>query len=43
MTNQRPYQKTKTFEEAYEEMKRCKGTHFDPVIMDKFIEAIKLL
>lgn len=43
MTNQRPYQKTKTFEEAFEEIERCKGTHFDPVIADKFIKAIKLM
>lgn len=43
MTNQRPYQKTKTFSEAFEEIERCKGTHFDPVIVDKFIEALKLI
>lgn len=43
MTNQRPYQKTKIFEEAFEEMERCKGTHFDPIIADKFIEALKLI
>ncbi len=41
MTNQRPYQKTKTFEEAFKEIERCKGTHFDPDIADKFIEALK--
>jgi diguanylate cyclase (GGDEF)-like protein len=43
MTNQRPYQKTKTFDEAFEEIERCKGTHFDPKIADKFIEALKLI
>ena len=41
MTNQRTYQKTKTFEEAFEEIERCKGTHFDPIIAEKFIECIK--
>ncbi|WP_312654584.1 diguanylate cyclase [Proteiniclasticum sp.] len=41
MTNQRPYQKTKTFEEAFEEIERCKATHFDPVIADQFMEALK--
>jgi diguanylate cyclase (GGDEF)-like protein/putative nucleotidyltransferase with HDIG domain len=41
MTNLRPYQKTKTFEEAFEEIERCKGTHFDPIIADKFMEALK--
>jgi len=43
MTNQRPYQKTKSFDEAFEEIERCKGTHFDPVIADKFMEALKLM
>ena len=41
MTNQRPYQKTKSFREAFEEIERCKGTHFDPVIADGFMEALK--
>jgi diguanylate cyclase (GGDEF)-like protein len=41
MTNQRTYQKMKTFEEAFEEIERCKGTHFDPRIADQFIGAIK--
>jgi diguanylate cyclase (GGDEF)-like protein len=41
MTNQRTYQKTKTFKEAFEEIERCKGTHFDAEIADKFIEALK--
>jgi len=43
MTNQRPYQKTKSFEDAFEEIERCKGTHFDPAIADKFMEALKLM
>ncbi len=41
MTNQRTYQKRKTFHEAFEEIERCKGTHFDPEIADQFIEALK--
>jgi diguanylate cyclase (GGDEF)-like protein len=43
MTNQRTYQKVKTFDEAFEEIERCKGKHFDPIIADKFIEALKLI
>lgn len=43
MTNQRTYQKVKTFNEAFEEIEKCKGTHFDPVLADKFIEALKLM
>lgn len=41
MTNQRTYQKRKTFLEAFEEIERCKGTHFDPEIADQFIDALK--
>lgn len=40
MTAKRPYQKVKTFEEAFDEIRRCKGIHFDPVLAEKFIEAI---
>ncbi len=43
MTNLRTYQKTKTIDEALKEIERCKGTHFDPIIADKFIECIKSL
>ena len=41
MTNQRPYQKAKTFQEAFDEIERCKGTHFDPAMADQFMEALK--
>ncbi|HBR31978.1 MAG TPA: diguanylate cyclase, partial [Clostridiales bacterium] len=40
MTSSRPYQKMKTPEEAFDEITRCKGTHFDPEIAEKFITAI---
>lgn len=43
MTNQRTYQKVKTFEEAFQEIENCKGTHFDPIIADQFIDAVKAL
>lgn len=43
MTNQRTYQKIKTFNEAFDEIERCKGTHFDPIIAAKFIEVMKTL
>lgn len=43
MTNQRTYQKIKTFEEAFIEIERCKGTQFDPILADKFIEAFSNL
>ena len=41
MTAKRPYQKSKTFEEAFAEIRRCKGMHFDPELAEQFIEAIK--
>jgi diguanylate cyclase (GGDEF)-like protein/putative nucleotidyltransferase with HDIG domain len=41
MTAKRPYQKSKTFKEAFAEIRRCKGTHFDPLISEQFIAAIK--
>ena len=41
MTAKRPYQKVKTFEEAFEEIRRCKGTQFDPEIAEVFISALE--
>ena len=41
MTNIRPYQETKTFEQAFEEIERCSGTQFDPVLAKQLIEAIR--
>ncbi|WP_252181462.1 diguanylate cyclase [Geobacillus thermoleovorans] len=41
MTTERPYQRTKTFEEAVEEIDRCAGTQFDPVYAAKFIAFVR--
>lgn len=41
MTNKRPYQEKRTFEEAFEELHRCKGKHFDKELAQQFIEAVK--
>jgi diguanylate cyclase (GGDEF)-like protein/putative nucleotidyltransferase with HDIG domain len=41
MTTERPYQRTKTFEEAIEELRRCAGTQFDPVYAEMFAEVIE--
>ncbi|KAF0995202.1 3'3'-cGAMP-specific phosphodiesterase 3 [Geobacillus sp. TFV-3] len=41
MTTERPYQPTKTFEEALEEIERCAGTQFDPVYAAKFIAFVR--
>ncbi|SHJ27165.1 diguanylate cyclase (GGDEF) domain-containing protein [Clostridium cavendishii DSM 21758] len=40
MTSNRPYSIRKTHDEAIEELKRCKGTQFDPEITDAFIDII---
>ena len=41
MTSNRPYQKKKTFSEAFEELVRCSGTQFDPEIVQDFIRVIR--
>lgn len=41
MTTERPYQQTKTLDEAVSELRRCAGKHFDPHIADVFIEMIQ--
>ncbi|MGV8905462.1 MAG: diguanylate cyclase [Acetobacterium sp.] len=40
MTSLRPYQKKRTIEEACKELIRCKGTQFDPDLVDVFIGII---
>ncbi|RAR42932.1 diguanylate cyclase [Paenibacillus sp. MDMC362] len=42
MTTERPYQKTKTFEEGIEELLRCSGTQFDPELVELFIRYLRL-
>ncbi len=37
MTSDRPYRKGMDMEEAIEELKRCKGTQFDPEIVDVLV------
>ncbi|MBO2945863.1 diguanylate cyclase [Paenibacillus sp. F411] len=37
MTTERPYQKTKTYEEGIAELRRCSGTQFDPELTELFI------
>lgn len=41
MTTDRPYRKALSIEEAVKEIKRCTGTQFDPVVVEKFISLLK--
>lgn len=41
MTHKRPYQKTKTINEAINELIRCKGTQFDSEYVDHFINMLE--
>lgn len=39
MTTDRPYRKGLSFETAFEELKRCSGTQFDPELVKAFLKA----
>ncbi|MFA7573533.1 MAG: HD domain-containing phosphohydrolase, partial [Lutispora sp.] len=41
MTSARPYKETMTISEAIEEIKRKRGTQFDPEIASSFIEMVE--
>ncbi|MCM3663673.1 diguanylate cyclase [Mesobacillus subterraneus] len=41
MTTERPYQKTKSFEEAIQELRVCAGNQFDAQYVEPFIEMIE--
>ena len=41
MTNERPYNKRKTFKEAFVEVRCCAGTQFDPDLAEQFIAAMQ--
>lgn len=41
MTTERPYQATKSFQEAVKELRRCSGTQFDPHYVEAFIRMLE--
>lgn len=41
MTTERPYQRTKSFDEAVQELIRCSGEQFDPELAEQFIGMIR--
>lgn len=40
MTHKREYKETKSFDYAVDELKRCSGTQFDPMLVEKFLMII---
>lgn len=40
MTNDRPYRKAMSYQEAIDEIRKCAGTQFDPVLTEPFIEML---
>lgn len=40
LTSVRPYKRAWTVNDAVEEVKQTSGTHFDPVLVEKFIQAL---
>ena len=40
MTSDRPYRVAMSVEDALEELRRCAGTHFDPIVVDAFGEVM---
>jgi HD-GYP domain-containing protein (c-di-GMP phosphodiesterase class II) len=41
MVSVRPYRKARTVEEALAELRRCRGTQFDPLVVDAFLRSIE--
>ncbi|MGQ9810568.1 MAG: ATP-binding protein [bacterium] len=40
MVSERPYRRAMSEVEAIEELRRCSGTQFDPIVVEKFIEIL---
>lgn len=41
MTTSRPYRKKRTIEEAFDELDACRGTQFDPDLVEPFKEVVR--
>lgn len=41
MLSDRPYQSTRTLAAVVEEVKRCAGTQFDPLVVDAFLKVVQ--
>lgn len=42
MTSTRPYRKGLDYDVAFEEIVKCRGTQFDEIVVDAFVEAFKI-
>ena len=42
MTTDRPYRKRLSLETVIEELEKCKGTQFDPAIIDVVIDSVTI-
>lgn len=40
MVSQRPYRSARSYKEAFDELRRCAGTQFDPELVEHFIEVV---
>jgi len=40
MTSHRPYRSPMSYDEAFQELRRCSGTQFDPELVEHFIEVV---
>ena len=41
LSSARPYKQAWTFEETMEELRKLKGTHFEPKLVDAFLDVAK--
>lgn len=41
MTTSRPYQRKRTMDEAFQELRTCAGRQFDPTLVEPFIEVVQ--
>ena len=41
MTSERVYRQALTFDEATEELRRCSGTQFDPVVVEALLDELE--